>query len=52
MLILEERWVVLEDIPYVRAIHSIPKPMRAKLPIRYINSLDLTVGAAYLLSVH
>ena len=48
MLILMSRWVVLEEIPFLRAIRSVPEAMRAKLPVEYANHLDLMVGDVFL----
>lgn len=37
--------IIRQDIPYIRAVRSVPRDMRDRLPPELISLLDLVVSA-------
>ena len=36
-------WAIREDVPFIRAVRSIPTVMKQRLPAEYLKALDTTV---------
>ncbi|MCJ1291012.1 hypothetical protein MMC34_002554 [Xylographa carneopallida] len=45
------RWAFAEEIPYVLPLRYIPRDMKSRLPVRYLNALDMRLLALVVVAV-